>query len=158
MYVVDDAPRDLIPIELPHGGKLFFRPWASGAAVAGQLAMQRALADGAEDPDANVAFTAGVASWAAVRWEGVGDAKGVELQLSKAMVELMVTQDPKVFQQVDRLYVLPGLALDAEKNGSALSLAGAGPAGAPTTRSARPGAAATSAPRARRPAKPARKP
>ncbi len=158
MYIVNDAPQDLMTVELPGEAKLFLRPWASGAGVAGQIAMHRALEAGAEEPDANVAFTAGVVGWAAVAWEGVGDAAGEPLPLSRGLVERMVTQDAKVFRLVDQLYVLPGLASDAEKNGSALSLAGAGPAGAPTKSSARRGAGATSARRAKSPAKPVPQP
>lgn len=153
MLIVDEAPGEPTVVDLPGGATLTLRPWASGAVAAGQMAAQQALVDGAEGSDANVAFTAGAVRWAALAWSGVGDAKGKPLAMSKARVEQMVIQDANVFREVDRLYVLPGLASDAEKNGSALSLAGAGPAGARKKSSGRPGVVATSAPRAKRPAK-----
>ncbi|SFK41541.1 hypothetical protein [Caulobacter sp. UNC279MFTsu5.1] len=144
-----------LEIALPDGGVLTLRPWASAAKVAGRQAFTEALNAGASRADADVAFTAGVAAWAAVSWSGVfeepeadtpEDVPLTPLEMTPELVVVMVTEDPAVFDAIDTRYVLPGLRQEAEKNGSAPSLAGAGPAGALKTSSERPGADATTAP------------
>lgn len=131
-----------VEIPLPEGGVMTLKPWASGALVAARAAFIEVLAAGGSRADADVAFTAGAAAWGAIRWSGVFEASDgtaaddatadVPLEISADLVVLMVTTEPAVFSAIDDLYVIPGLKREAEKNGSAPSHAGAGPAGATT--------------------------
>lgn len=135
------ATRSLIDIALPAGAVLTLKPWASGALVAARAAFAQVLAAGGSRADADVAFTAGAAAWAATGWTGVfergdddqpADAPLTPLEMTRDLVVLMVTTESSVFDQIDARFVIPGLQREAEKNASAPSLVGDTPAGAQT--------------------------
>lgn len=124
-----------VTVPLPGGASLTLRPWASGALSAGQEAFGQVLVGGGSHADANVAFTAAATAWAALDWSGISDEDdpdGQPLALTPDLVEALIVQQAAAFAAVDRLYVIPGLAREAEKNVSAPSPAGDMPAGALT--------------------------
>lgn len=120
-------------VDLPEGATITLKPWASAALAAGQAAFNEALKAGLTRADATVAFTAGAVAWGATDWSGIEDKDtGEDLEISPELVEQLVIQDAGAFSVLDEKYVLPGLAREQEKNGSAPSLAGGTPAGATT--------------------------
>lgn len=126
------SSRPDVRVPLGSGAFITFKAAGSAGVVAAQAAYALAIKSGAEDADAQVAFTAGMAQWGALSWEGVGDEDGAPLELTSERLDLLLTQNPHAFEAIDRDYVMPALGRDAEKNESAPSLAGDTPAGAQT--------------------------
>lgn len=125
-----------LTIDLPEGASITLRPWASGAVAAARAAYAEALALTGKKADADVAFTAGAVAWAAVDWSGVEDLEsGEPLAIDEDLVSLLVTQSPAVMDILDKAYVLPGMALEREKNASGSAQDGAGQASDPKTAS-----------------------
>lgn len=125
-----------LTIDLPEGASITLRPWASGAVAAARAAYAEALALTGKKADADVAFTAGAIAWAAVDWSGVEDLEsGEPLPIDEEWVTLLVTQSPAVMDILDKAYVLPGMALEREKNASGSAQDGAGQASDPKTAS-----------------------
>lgn len=123
-------------IDLPEGASITLRPWASGAVAGARAAYAKALALTGKIADADVAFTAGAVAWAAVDWSGVEDLEtGEPLAIDENLVGLLVTQSPAVMDILDKAYVLPGMALEREKNASGSAQDGAGQASDPKTAS-----------------------
>ncbi|MDR7232295.1 hypothetical protein J2X45_003401 [Caulobacter sp. BE264] len=118
-----------LTVALPDGATITLRPWASGAVAAARAAYAAALAETGKKADADVAFTAGAVAWAAIAWTGVEDLEsGQPLPLEERWVTVMVTQLPEAMDALDRAYVLPGMALEREKNASGSAQDGAGQA------------------------------
>lgn len=133
MKIRTQGAESLFVVSLPGGASITLKPWRSAALAAGQAAFNVALTAGLTRADATVAFTAGAVAWGAVAWDGVSDLdSGESLEISPELVEQLVIQDAGAFSALDEKYVLPGLAREQEKNGSAPSLAGGTPAGATT--------------------------
>lgn len=123
-------------IDLPEGASITLRPWASGAWAAARAAYVEALARSRKKADADVAFTAGAVAWAAVDWSGVEDLEtGETLAINEELVMLLVSQNHDVMDILDQAYVLPGMALEREKNASGSAQDGAGQASDPKTAS-----------------------
>ncbi len=127
------APREPFWIDLLPGVRVQFRPHT----VAARLSARRSAAreykiEGAiQDERAAEAYTTALAGAAIVAWEGVGDANGKPVEPSPENVALFLA-DPDCWDSVDRLYVAPILAEDAEKNVSAPLPNGRSAKGAPT--------------------------
>lgn len=139
--------RPEIPVDLGDGASIVFR---TAKRSVGMVAARRAaglmIEAGGDAADASVAFTVALASKAAISWEGVSDLNGEPLELSEENLELLMTDDPEAYRRIDQQFVMLVLDLDAEKNASAPSPAGAMPAGALTENSATLGAVETTAP------------
>lgn len=138
-------------IKLASGARIKVRPATSEGVLRARAATRVALA-GEADPDNDMigfAFTIALSIWGAIEWEGIGDEAGKPLKLTPANLDTLLRQDVRAFDAMDGQYVMPALARDEEKNGSAPSPSGTSRA------TARPGAARDIAPPVRSGAKPA---
>jgi len=115
-------------IDIVPGVRVQLRPWSTPVLAAGQAAASAAVAAGHSADVGVVAFTMGVARYAALAWEGVGDEAGEPLDLTPAALQLLLEQSPEAFRAIDRDYVTPSLERSAEKNASAPSPDGTSPA------------------------------
>lgn len=111
-------------IDLAPGVRLHMRPLTTALMVATQRdpALQALPEETAAEERALVAAKA-LARRSILAWEGVGDADGKELPVSPAAIDALLDIWP-IFEAFQIAYVSKGLLLDAEKNGSALSLNG----------------------------------
>ncbi|MDP3853152.1 hypothetical protein [Phenylobacterium sp.] len=145
--------------DAPEPSRLLLKPWTSLGIGAGREELERAIAAGATVGEANVAFSIGMAVWAALAWEGVGDEEGDPLDITPDGVRELLEQNQGAYDAVDRKYVVPAFLEEHEKNGSSPLPRGTSPAGALTLKKTKArksrGAAGTTVKRAARPAPPA---
>lgn len=105
--------------------------------VAARLSARRSAAreykseDAIQDERAAEAYTTALATAAIVAWEGIGNSDGEPVEPTPENVAMLLA-DPNCWDAVDRLYVAPILAEDAEKNASAPLPNGRSVKGAPT--------------------------
>lgn len=111
---------DLKPdwLTVAEGVRLLLKPAESTTMLAGRAAAGEVITSGGAPADAEFAFTAASVIWAALDWEGVGDAAGNPAPLTPENLTRLLAQNPAVFDKIDRAYVVPMLMRDAEKNGS----------------------------------------
>jgi len=128
-------------LDLGHGVRLLLLPLTTALMVAARsdLAVRALAADASNDERAAV-FAGALARRAIVDWDGVGDADGKVLEVSPEGIDALMSLYP-IFEAFNLRYSAPGLFLDAEKNGFALSpngpSAGATPTARPVKRNAR---------------------
>jgi hypothetical protein len=111
-------------LDLGHSVRLLLLPLTTALMVATRAdpAVQALDADASNDSRAAV-FATALARRAIVDWEGVGDEAGNVLEISLDGIDALLSLWP-IFEAFNLLYVSCGMLLDAEKNGSALSLTG----------------------------------
>lgn len=113
---------DVIP-----GVRIEFRPVTVAAMIVARRAGGDLYVQAADvDPDAvvgedlnarvNVAVVTSLAKQGIVSWSGVGDAEGAAIDTTPDAIEMLLDHWP-VYEAIDRLYVAPVFARDAEKNG-----------------------------------------
>ena len=129
-------------LDFGHGVRLQLLPLTTALMVAARSdpAVRVLAADASNDERAAV-FAGALARRAIVDWDGVGDADGKVLEVSPDGIDALMSLYP-IYEAFNLLYSAPGLFLDAEKNGFALSPNGPS-AGATAT--ARPASAARAA-------------
>jgi len=110
--------------------RVLVRPYTIAGKSVGLLALRNALECGATAPEGNIAFSVGLATWAVMEWEGVGDEAGEPVPCTRDDVRLLMEQHEAAFAAFERLYVTPAIEGDNEKNGSSPSPHGTSPAGA----------------------------
>jgi len=132
-------------LDLGHGVRVLLGPLTTTMMVAARNdpAVQ-ALPEDATDEDSALVFAKALARNTVLDWEGVGDASGNVIMVSPEALDALLDVWP-LFEAFQNKYVVKGLVLDQEKNGSAPLPSGSS-AGAVTI--AKP---------ARKPAKTARK-
>ncbi|MGE7417826.1 hypothetical protein [Methylobacterium tarhaniae] len=116
------------------GVRIRFKPITVASMLVAREAVGKVFRD--EDQDdvgarANIALVRELARRGIVEWEGIGDAEGQPLSVTREAVDLLMENWP-AYDQIDNLYVAPALARDAEKNVSSNSSAGTS-VEAPTT-------------------------
>jgi hypothetical protein len=135
MYQLTNIPEpawlDILP-----GVRVRLKFLGSAGMAAARGAASR-LPEGATEDDRAHAFTIAAACWGATEWEGVGDAQGAVLPLSKEALAALLRKETPAYDSVDLGYVVPALLRDAEKNGSSPSQTGTSTAAKPTARPAR---------------------
>ena len=136
-------------LDLGHGVRLQLLPLTTALMVAARSdpAVRVLAADASNDERAAV-FAGALARRAIVDWDGVGDADGKVLEVSPDGIDALMSLYP-IYEAFNLLYSAPGLFLDAEKNGFALSPNGPSAGATATARPASPARAASPA----RPAK-----
>jgi hypothetical protein len=132
-------------LDLGHGVRLRLAPLTTALMVAARADLAVAALPETAAPEAlALAMAKALARRAVLDWEGVGDAQGDPLPLSPEGVDALLDVWP-VFEAFQTGYVAKGLILEQEKNASAPSPTGASAGATPT------------APRARKPARTARR-
>ncbi len=122
MLKLTTAPRDLEWLDLGQGVEIQVRPITMTAILIGRAAAGDAMRGDEADKEvhAGFAFTRAVARWGIAAWRGVGDDSGAEVEPTPDLIDAFL-DIWTMFDAVDRLYVSPRLAQDAEKNASAPS-------------------------------------
>lgn len=114
------------------GVRLLLRPLST--TVMGE-AREDPIMDGLSEatPRRELSITLGkaLARTAILEWTGVGDEAGEPLPVTPAGVDALLELFP-IFEWWQLHYVQPALSLDAEKNGSGLSLTGTSAGASPT--------------------------
>ena len=108
-------------LDLGHGVRLLLLPLTTALMVAARsdLAVRALAADASNDERAAV-FAGALARRAIIDWDGVGDADGKVIEVSPDGIDALMALYP-IFEAFNIRYSAPGLFLDAEKNGFALS-------------------------------------
>lgn len=130
MFVLQEAPAPFW-LDVAEGIRLQLKPVGTETLNAGRRAVRLAYRE-AEDADAEFAFLSGAVQWAAVAWEGVGDAEGHPLPISAEAVHRLLQQRPDIYAVLDAQYVQTALELLSEKKGSSPSPSGTSAEGQPT--------------------------
>lgn len=133
------APRrDPYWLDLIAGVRVKVKPITVAAIIAARQAAADAAKDGGDDMiyNSSAAFTARMARWGVLDWEGVGDADGKPADVTPENVDALL-EHWQAFDAIDRQYVMPALIQDAEKNGSSLSPNGTSAGAKATARRAR---------------------
>ncbi len=133
MYRLSTSPSpagvEMIWIEALPGVRIQFRsPEPTPMLLAARRAAAMVRQAGGALTDAEFAFTAAVACWGAVAWEGIGaePAEGEDvsddlLPLTPETLTQFLRAEPKAYDKVDLDYVTPAILLEQEKNGSSPS-------------------------------------
>ena len=130
--------RDPYWLDLIAGVRVKVKPITVAAIIAARQAAADAAKDGGDDMiyNSSAAFTARMARWGVLDWEGVGDADGKPADVTPENVDALL-EHWQAFDAIDRQYVMPALIQDAEKNGSSLSPNGTSAGAKPIARRAR---------------------
>lgn len=143
MIKLGSTARDPYWLDLLPGVRVRVRPHSVVARLTARRAAAAAYKEGEEvfEPEtrAGAAYTTGLASAAILDWEGVGDLDGEAASVTPENIELFLAE-PVVWDAFDRLYVMPIVLEDAEKNESAPSPNGSSAAAEPTAEPADPSA------------------
>ncbi|SEP21383.1 hypothetical protein SAMN04487843_108206 [Methylobacterium sp. ap11] len=116
------------------GVRIRFRPITVASMLVAREAVGKVFRG--EDQDdvgarANIALVRELTRRGIMEWEGIGDADGQPLPVTREAVDLLMENWP-AYDAIDTLYVAPALARDAEKNASSSSSGGTS-AAAPDT-------------------------
>ena len=105
-------------MDLGHGVRVHLRPLTTALMVAarGDPAVQ-ALGEEAGDEESALAFAKALARVAILDWEGVGDAEGNSIPVSREAIDALLDLWP-LFEAFQTGYVAKGLLLEQEKNAS----------------------------------------
>lgn len=127
---------NLIPeaswLDLPLGVRIKVEPLTTAIMVAARSdPALRAISPGTPDDSIAVTFAKAIATRAIIDWEGVGDADGAPIPVCQEAIDALLDLWP-IFEKFQTAYVATGLELDAEKNGSSPSPAGASAVAMPT--------------------------
>jgi len=129
-------------LDLGHGVRLLLLPLTTALMVAARSdPAVRALAADASNDERAAVFAGALARRAIIDWDGVGDADGKVIEVSPDGIDALMALYP-IFEAFNLLYSAPGLFLDAEKNGFALSPNGPSAGATATARPASPARAA----------------
>ena len=105
-----DLKREPYWLDIADGLRLSVRPASSALIMGARVA---ALKD--EGVERGTALLRQLALLAILAWEGVGDAEGLEAPVTNETVLALMDLWP-VAEAFERLYLLPSLILDQEKN------------------------------------------
>ena len=105
-------------LDLGHGVRVNLQPLTTALMVAarGDPAVQ-ALGEDAGDEESALAFAKALARVAILDWEGVGDAEGNSIPVSREAIDALLDLWP-LFEAFQTGYVAKGLLLEQEKNAS----------------------------------------
>ncbi len=105
-------------MDLGHRVRVHLRPLTTALMVAarGDPAVQ-ALGEEAGDEESALAFAKALARVAILDWEGVGDAEGNSIPVSREAIDALLDLWP-LFEAFQTGYVAKGLLLEQEKNAS----------------------------------------
>lgn len=98
-----------------------------------------ALPEDASNEARAIAVAKAVGRIVVMDWDGVGDLAGNPIPVTGENVALLLDVYP-IFEKFQLLYMMPGLALESEKNVSAPAPSGTSAGATPTARPARAGA------------------
>lgn len=103
---------DLLP-----GVRIQFRPVSVAAILCARATAAEVLRADGEDAEvkAGLAFTRSLAHSGIAAWQGIGDAEANPVDPTSERIDQALELWP-VFDAIDRLYVAPAIARDAEKN------------------------------------------
>ena len=111
-------------LDLGHGVRVQLRPLTTALMVAARSdpAVQN-LPEEAGDEESALAFARALARVAILDWEGVGDAEGNSIPVSREAIDALLDIWP-LFEAFQTGYVAKGLLLEQEKNASSPSPTG----------------------------------
>ena len=111
-----------VVVDLGEGAAIELAPPSPRIVAAGRQASRRALDDDADlSPSmAMIAFSEGVLMAAITGWTGIGNNAGEALECT-AETKRLALSDITIFDRLDEEYVIPMMARETEKNGSAAS-------------------------------------
>ena len=106
-------------LTLGHGVRVLLGPLTTAMMVAARSDPAiAALPEDATDEESALAFAKALARNTTLDWEGVGDAEGNVIPVSPEAIDALLDVWP-LFEAFQNKYVVKGLVLDQEKNGSA---------------------------------------